>query len=161
MGWAFHFASGLLSKHRLAAIPNPVANSTNLVFVLPLVYINRLNMSKTQRISTGIIFCLGFINLCISLARWFIVQSVFSPSPSLPFGGTFFLLGCFNPSKLTSFHRGSCCVRRAFRVDNLYFTVTPSVSENIPWRRPRDSRCAPNQYQYQCYWLPLPSISYP
>ncbi|KAK7222468.1 hypothetical protein V2G26_010471 [Clonostachys chloroleuca] len=68
VGWAFHFASGLL------------------IFVLPLVYINRLNMSKTQRISTGIIFCLGFINLCISLARWFIVQSVFSPSPSLPFG---------------------------------------------------------------------------
>ncbi|VUC29220.1 unnamed protein product [Clonostachys rosea] len=51
VGWAFHFACGLL------------------IFVLPLVYINRLNMSKTQIISTGIIFCLGFVNLCITLAR--------------------------------------------------------------------------------------------
>jgi hypothetical protein len=148
VGWAFHFASGLLSKCCLVAIRNPGVNLTDLVFVLPLVYINRLNMSKTQRISTAIIFCLGFINLCIALARWFIVQSVFSPSPSLPFGGTFFLLRYFDPSKLTSLHRGSCRFRRSFRVDNLHFIVTPGVPENIPGRRPRDSPCTPHQYQY-------------
>ncbi|EFQ32499.1 hypothetical protein CGRA01v4_05932 [Colletotrichum graminicola] len=68
LGWAFHFTSDIL------------------IFILPLVCISRLNMSKAQKISAGVTFCIGLINIFITIARWFVVQAVFTPVPALNTG---------------------------------------------------------------------------
>ncbi|KAK1979280.1 hypothetical protein LZ30DRAFT_182481 [Colletotrichum cereale] len=68
LGWAFHFTSDIL------------------VFVFPLVYISKLNMSKAQKISASITFGIGLINIIITIARWFVVQAVFTPVPALNTG---------------------------------------------------------------------------
>ncbi|KAK2056197.1 hypothetical protein LY76DRAFT_163602 [Colletotrichum caudatum] len=68
LGWAFHFSSEIL------------------IFVFPLVNISRLNMSKAQKISASVTFGIGLVNILITLARWFVVQAVFTPVPALNTG---------------------------------------------------------------------------
>ncbi|KAK2026931.1 hypothetical protein LX32DRAFT_593695 [Colletotrichum zoysiae] len=68
LGWAFHFSSDIL------------------IFVFPLVNISRLNMSKAQKISASVTFAIGLINIVITLARWFVVQAVFTKVPALNTG---------------------------------------------------------------------------
>ncbi|KAK7218334.1 hypothetical protein V2G26_006337 [Clonostachys chloroleuca] len=62
VAWAFHFTSDVM------------------IFILPLVCISRLPMSRAQKISAGLTFGLGFINIGITVMRWFIVHSPFAPS---------------------------------------------------------------------------------
>ncbi|KZL87476.1 hypothetical protein CI238_03981 [Colletotrichum incanum] len=68
LGWAFHFSSDVF------------------IFVLPLVYISKLNMSKAQKISASVTFSIGLVNILITLARWFVVQAVFTETPALNTG---------------------------------------------------------------------------
>ncbi|KAK1994666.1 hypothetical protein LX36DRAFT_660386 [Colletotrichum falcatum] len=68
LGWAFHFTSEIF------------------IFVLPLVCISRLNMSKAQKISASVTFAVGLVNIAITVARWFVVQAVFTPVPPLNTG---------------------------------------------------------------------------
>ncbi|KAH7127989.1 hypothetical protein B0J13DRAFT_588680 [Dactylonectria estremocensis] len=68
LAWAFHFSSDIA------------------IFILPVVCISKLNMSRAQRISASVTFLIGFINISITLARWIVVQSVFTPEPALNTG---------------------------------------------------------------------------
>ncbi|KAL0936361.1 uncharacterized protein CTRU02_208576 [Colletotrichum truncatum] len=68
LGWAFHFSSDIF------------------IFILPLVCISKLNMTKAQKISASITFCIGFINISITFARWLVVQAVFTSVPALNTG---------------------------------------------------------------------------
>ncbi|CAH0047113.1 unnamed protein product [Clonostachys solani] len=61
VAWAFHFVTDLG------------------IFILPIVCISRLQMSRAQKISAGLTFGLGFINISITIIRWFIVHSPVSP----------------------------------------------------------------------------------
>ncbi|TID03945.1 hypothetical protein CH35J_003120 [Colletotrichum higginsianum] len=68
LGWALHFSSDVF------------------IFILPLVYISKLNMSKAQKISASVTFSIGLVNILITLSRWFIVQAVFTEVPALNTG---------------------------------------------------------------------------
>jgi len=68
LGWAFHFTTEIF------------------IFILPLVCISRLNMSKAAKISAGVTFCIGLVNIFVTIARWFVVQAVFTPVPTLNTG---------------------------------------------------------------------------
>jgi hypothetical protein len=57
------------------------------VFILPLVCISRLPMSRAQKISAGLTFGLGFIAIGITVMRWFIVHSPFAPSTAFAVDG--------------------------------------------------------------------------
>ncbi|TQN68856.1 hypothetical protein CSHISOI_06639, partial [Colletotrichum shisoi] len=68
LGWAFHFSSDVF------------------IFILPLVYISKLNMSKAQKISASVTFSIGLVSILITLSRWFVVQAVFTEVPALNTG---------------------------------------------------------------------------
>ncbi|KAK2043714.1 hypothetical protein LZ31DRAFT_554970 [Colletotrichum somersetense] len=89
LGWAFHFTSDILSKSdcRIPAHPSPPLLTSEIpVFVFPLVNISRLNMSEAQKISASVTFAIGLINIIITIARWFVVQAVFTKVPALNTG---------------------------------------------------------------------------
>ncbi|KAH8645699.1 hypothetical protein BX600DRAFT_444264 [Xylariales sp. PMI_506] len=68
LGWGLHFSSDLM------------------IFLLPLIYIYKTKMSKAQKISASVTFFVGAINISVTIARWFVVQAVFTPTPSLTVG---------------------------------------------------------------------------
>ncbi|KAK2016810.1 hypothetical protein LZ32DRAFT_668153 [Colletotrichum eremochloae] len=93
LGWAFHFTSEILSEYIILTesphnqlSPLQLTSELRPVFVFPLVCISRLNMSKAQRISAAVTFAIGLVNISVTIARWFVVQAVFTPVPALNTG---------------------------------------------------------------------------
>ncbi|KDN64670.1 hypothetical protein CSUB01_04308 [Colletotrichum sublineola] len=43
-------------------------------------------MSKAQKISAAVTFAIGLVNISVTIARWFVVQAVFTPVPALNTG---------------------------------------------------------------------------
>ncbi|KAJ0160636.1 hypothetical protein CTA2_7607 [Colletotrichum tanaceti] len=99
LGWAFHFSSDVFSEPSLASPQEGPARpggyssfwtalltEPHSVFILPLVYISKLNMSKALKISASVTFSIGLVNILITLARWFVVQAVFTDVPALNTG---------------------------------------------------------------------------
>ncbi|KAH7144163.1 hypothetical protein B0J13DRAFT_525555 [Dactylonectria estremocensis] len=69
LGWAFHFTAEVL------------------IFLLPVIYISQTNMTRPQKLSAGFTFCVGFISISITIARWFVVQAVFTKDPTFTTAG--------------------------------------------------------------------------
>ncbi|KAH7141062.1 hypothetical protein EDB81DRAFT_900684 [Dactylonectria macrodidyma] len=71
LGWAFHLTAEIC------------------IFLLPVIYISQTNMTRPQKLSASFTFFIGFISISITIARWFVVQAVFTPEPSLTTAETF------------------------------------------------------------------------
>lgn len=61
-------------------------------------------MSTTQKISAGVTFSIGIINIGVTIARWFVVQAVFTftPIPFLTTGGKQIFLKCLQSKLIMS-----------------------------------------------------------